>query len=70
MTARGAGQQYFSSTLDMKSPDRSQGIKEVLKQIQDTQNAMNALIKRQTNESKEKIKQTWTNRMIAEKAKR
>jgi hypothetical protein len=40
----------------MKSPDRSQGIKEVLKQIQDTQNAMNALIKRQTNESKEKLK--------------
>lgn len=31
---------------------------------------MNALIKRQTNESKEKLKQTWTNRMIAEKAKR
>ena len=42
----------------------------MLKQIQDTQNAMNALIKRQTNESKEKLKLTWTNRMIAEKAKR
>ena len=66
MTARGAGQQYFSTDV-MKSPERSQGIKEVLKQIQNTQNAMNALIKRQTHDSKEKLKNKWTNRQLAQK---